>query len=137
MATRTYENMERILCDELEKFVEKGKIGSAAELENVLHLIKGIKYLGEIEEMESEADYSEARGRRNARRDSRGRYVGDYDYRYDDRYDARYDDRDDRRYVYHDGKDGMTAQLRAMMDSAKDEATRSDIKRLIEKMERA
>lgn len=63
---------------------------------------------------------SYARGRRNARRDSMGRYS-----------------REGRMggYSMADGKEDYLESLREMMDSAPDEQTRQDIKRMISKME--
>jgi len=63
---------------------------------------------------------SYARGRRNARRDSMGRYS-----------------RDGRMggYSRADGKEEYLEHLRDMMEDAPDEQTRQDIKRMITKME--
>lgn len=66
--------------------------------------------------MMDRTDYSMARGRgSNARRDSRGRYAGEY----------------------HDGYSGhdMIAELRELMEDAPDEQTRSEFEKFIRKME--
>ena len=63
-------------------------------------------------------DSAYARGRMNAKRDSRGRYA-----------------REGRAYrSYDDGKDDYIAQLHDLMNNAPDEQTRQSIQRMIDSM---
>jgi hypothetical protein len=71
---------------------------------------------------------SYARGRRNARRDERGRYSRDG---YMDSYN---DGRSMRGYSRADGKEDYKNQLRMMMEDAPDEQTRQSIKRMLDTM---
>lgn len=68
-----------MLCDELEKFTGVDSL-SASHLDTVDKLTHSIKSIDTIIAMEdagySSNSYSNARGRMNARRDSRGRYSG-------------------------------------------------------------
>ena len=76
----------------------------------------GESYDGSERSYRSYNDGSYARGRRNARRDSRGRYSG-RSYR-----------------SYDDGKEEYISQLRSLMQSAPDEQTRQSIQRMLDQM---
>ena len=125
-------------CDELEELEKKADKGlSAAEVEYASKLTELKKNILKIEMLEDEgysAEYrddtgrsydrggnrgggsyrgSYARGRRNARRDSMGRYSRD---------------------GYSRDADEIVEQLEDMMDTAPDERTRMELKKLVEKM---
>lgn len=122
--------LKDMLCEELEEYGRKGEM-SAGTLEIVDKLAHAVKNLGKIIKMYEDEEYSSAyggnmdsgsyrggnrpyaRGRsyargRNARRDSMGRYSGD--------------------------AEELVEQLEDMMDSAPDEQTRMELKRLVKKM---
>lgn len=126
------------ICDELEELERKadkdGKL-SGAEIQYADTLAHLKKNLMKAEEMEMEADYSSRgytmrtmpmyygnsyAGRRNARRDSMGRYSG-----------GNYS-----REGYSRAAEDMVDQLRDMMRNAPDEQTKTDIRRIVEKLER-
>lgn len=127
--------LKEMLCDELETYGRKGDL-SAGELEIVDKLAHAVKNLDKVIEMGDEDEYSGrgpyygtmayrggsyARGRgRNARRDSMGRYSREYS-----------------REGYSRAAEDMVDQLRDMMDNAPDEQTKTDIRRIVEKLERA
>lgn len=112
------------VCDELKDLEKKADSGSLsmAEVQYADTLAHLKKNLMKAEEMELENEYSQRgyttrtmptyygnsyAGRRNARRDSMGRYS----------------------------RDGMAHQLRDMMEDAPDEQTRRDMERLASRME--
>lgn len=130
--------LKEMLCDELEEYGKKGELDMGG-LEIVDKLAHTVKNLGKIIEMYEESEdegsfamdsryydgggvsyrdgnrgnrgggsYARGRGGRGGRRDSMGRY-------------SRAED--------------MISQLRSMEASAPDEATRSEIRKLIMKME--
>lgn len=117
--------MDRLIdyiCDELDNLEHKvdkdGKL-SMSEIQYVDVLAHAKKNLLKSEEMDG--GYSKrydggsyARGRRNAKRDSMGRYS--------------------RRYSM-DGED-MVEELRTMMENSPDERTRMEFEKMISKMER-
>ena len=125
----------RIVNSELKAIVENGKFRSRDEIDSVYKLIdiaKDVHCIWQYEDEES--DYSEdgraydgsyarrpmyndmsyARGRRNAKRDSMGRYSRGYS---------------------RDGKHEYVEHLRDMMDDAPDEQTRQSIQRMIQQLE--
>ena len=89
------DRMLEVICDEIYKIAEKGL--TTGNLETAYKLIDMYKDLKTVEGMEeyAEDDYSQARGRVRAKRDSMGRYSR----RYDD--GNSYDDGDyaERRYM--------------------------------------
>ena len=89
------DRMLEVICDEIDKIAEKGL--TTGNLETAYKLIDMYKDLKTVEGMEYYADeeYSRARGRMRAKRDSMGRYSR----RYDD--GNSYDDGDyaERRYM--------------------------------------
>lgn len=124
--------------NELDSIVKNGKYRSREEIDSVYKLIdiaKDVYCIWEYEQGEDEMAYdggmsynrsyrgdgSYARGRRNARRDSMGRYSrenyrgGSYGYS-------------------RDGKDEYKEQLMQLMDDAPDEQTRQGIKRMLDTM---
>ncbi len=116
------EELKNMLCDELEEYAAKDSLdmGSLEVVDKLAHAIKNIdkiieasnysgrRYYGNDAQYDS--PYYRARGRRNARRDSMGRYSR--------------------------GNDMMIDELRELMDDAPDERTRAEFERLIAKMER-
>lgn len=119
------------VCDELKDLEKKADNGglNLSEVQYADTLAHLKKNLMKAEEMELENDYSQRgytqrtmpqyygnsyAGRRNARRDSMGRYSRENGY-------SRADD--------------MVGQLREMMNTAPDEMTRQDIQRLVTRLE--
>lgn len=129
--------LKEMLCKELKEFGEKGELtaGSLDTIDKLAHAMKNLDKV--IEAYEEEGEYSSrsypdgmggsyrgysrengrmgrsyARGRMNARRDSMGRYSGNYS-------------RDD----------GMVEELRGLMQDAPNEAIKRDIQRLVDKLE--
>lgn len=114
--------LKDMLMEELEKCTDKGEL-SAGSLDIVDKLTHSIKSIDTIIAMEdagySNDGYSYARGRRNARRDSMGRYSRDYMYD-----DGRYN-----RRGYSRDKDELVEELRSLEMSMQDE----DAKRMLHK----
>ena len=139
------ENVEKImkLADaEFGAIVQNGKFKSREEIDSVYKLMDIVKDGYEVMSCEDEmygesyddgyghsmrgnydGGMSYARGRRNARRDSMGRYSRDgRSYR-------------GNSYGYsRDGKDEYREQLMDMLDTAPDEQTRQSIQRMIDNM---
>lgn len=126
--------LKEMLCKELEGYGKKGELsaGTLEIVDKLAHSIKNLDKIIEAKEMEEGGSYydggsyegrsmnrggsyrgSYARGRRNARRDSMGRYSSEGYSRAGD----------------------IADQLREMMDDAPDESTRREIQRLVTKME--
>lgn len=141
------EHLDRLLelaDNEFQSIVKKGKFSSREEIDSVGKLVDMVKDIYCIDEMEDgDEGYSErgydryddgrsyARGRRNAKRDSMGRYSRDGGYRMDGRSYRR------DGYSRADGKEEYLEHLRNMAEDAPDEKTRQEIHRMIEKMEQA
>lgn len=140
-----------MLCAELDKQAQKGKVGSTSDLQIIDWLTHSIKSIDTIMAMEDagygDDGYSGARGR-YATRDSMGRYSRNdgysRDYR-DDGYSREYRDDYSRndgmsyrdgRYSYAEGKDEIMRKMREMMDSAPNEQEREKIRRMMEQMEK-
>lgn len=132
--------LKDMLCKELKEYGTKGELtaGTLDVVDKIAHALKNLDKV--IETYEEEGEYSSAsypdgmggsyrysrnggrmngsyrgsyaRGRMNARRDSMGRYSGNYS-------------RDD----------GMIEELRGLMADAPNEAIKRDIQRLVDKME--
>lgn len=111
------------LCDELKNYGKKDL--TASTLGTVKDLTKTAYYLGELIENEEEDGYSNdydrynrnSYGRRESRRESR---------------------RNMRRNSYDDGYSNhgdMVEELREMMSDARDERTRQELQKFINKME--
>lgn len=125
--------LKDMLCDELEEYGKRGELsaGSLDIIDKLSHALKSVTTIIAMED--ADGDYSGntyprgdgrrsyrsyASGRRNARRDSMGRYSREYN-------------RD-----YSGAVEDMVSQLRDMMDEAPDQTTRSEIQRLVSKMEK-
>ena len=141
------ENVEKImkLADaEFGAIVQNGKFKSREEIDSVYKLMDIVKDGYEVMSCEDEmygesyddgyghsmrgsydGGMSYARGRRNARRDSMGRYSRDGRSYRGNSYERGYS---------RDGKDEYREQLMDMLDSAPDEATRQSIQRTIENL---
>lgn len=127
----------KLVGNELEAVKNNGKFRSRDEIDSVYKLIDIVKDIYCIEDMEEDEgssygyyprsynDGSYARGRRNARRDSMGRYSREGSYR---------DDRMMRGYS-RDGREEYIDTLRSMMEDAPDEQTRQSMKRMIDSMQ--
>lgn len=135
--------------NEFEAIVKNGKFRSREEIDSVYKLMDIVKDAKCIEKYEDEEfemyegsyddgygrsmrgsynDNSYARGRRNVRRDSMGRYSRDgYDR-------EAYRGGSYNRGYSRDGEDEYKEQLRSMMENAPDEQTRQSIKRMIDQM---
>ena len=116
------------ICDELEELEEKAEHGklTMAEVEYgdmLAHFKKNLLTADAMMEYDDERSYSDggysyARGRRNARRDSRGRYSRDY------------------RYSRADAKAGLMDELREMHDDSMDENTKQMIRTWMSQLEK-
>lgn len=123
------------VCDELKDLEKKADNGglNMTEISYADTLAHLKKNLLKAEQMEEESEYSNrpmyydggmnfggsyrgnsyARGRRNARRDSMGRYSNE---------------------GYSRAAEDMVGQLRELMDTAPDEQTRMDIQRMVDRL---
>lgn len=141
------ENVEKImkLADaEFGAIVQNGKFKSREEIDSVYKLMDIVKDGYEVMSCEDEmygesyddgygrsmrgsydGGMSYARGRRNARRDSMGRYSRDGRSYRGNSYERGYS---------RDGKDEYREQLMDMLDTAPDEQTRQSIQRMIDNM---
>lgn len=138
-----YNDLEEIcarLSRELKKANEKlngGELSPAdtAYMDQLLHSLKSAKTVMAMMNAENEDEgrsyegrsYRGSSGRSGRRRDSMGRYSGDYNgMRYMGNYSGR------RGYSRDDE---MISNLREMMEDAPDEQTRNDLQRMISRME--
>ena len=138
-----YKDLEEIcerLSKELKKANEKlnGREMTAADtayMDQLLHSLKSVKTVMAMMDSETEDEgrsyegrsYRGSSGRSGRRRDSMGRYSGDYNgMRYMGNYSGR------RGYSRDDE---MISNLREMMEDAPDEQTRNDLQRMISRME--
>lgn len=118
------------VCDELKDLEKKADNGglNLSEVQYADTLAHLKKNLMKAEEMEMDVDYSSRgytsrtmpmyygqsyAGRRNARRDSMGRYSGE---------------------GYSRAAEGMVDQLRDLMETAPDEQTRMEIHRMVDRL---
>jgi hypothetical protein len=117
---------------ELEKYGKQGL--SASNFERIKGLLSMYKDACKIEMLEEEAEggYSEARGRRYAKRDSMGRYSRDGGYSEDDDYSER---RMGRGYSRDEATDHLMRQLGNMMEDA-DPKQRETLKKWMRELER-
>ena len=117
---------------ELEKYGKQGL--SANNFERIKGLLSMYKDTRKIEMLEEEAEggYSEARGRRYAKRDSMGRYSRDGGYSEDDDYSER---RMGRGYSRDEATDHLMRQLGNMMEDA-DPKQRETLKKWMRELER-
>ena len=122
------DELRDMLCEELDNITEQGEIttGSLDIIDKLTHSIKSIDTIIAMEESgySNDDDYSTryddysrrgsyARGRRNAKRDSMGRYS--------------------RRYSR--GKEGMAERLEAMMGDTNDPKVRKALENALEHIE--
>ena len=138
-----YNDLEEIcerLSKELKKANEKlnGREMTAADtayMDQLLHSLKSVKTVMAMMDSETEDEgrsyegrsYRGSSGRSGRRRDSMGRYSGDYTgMRYMGNYSGR------RGYSRDDE---MISNLREMMEDAPDDQTRNDLQRMISRME--
>ena len=163
------ETLKDLLCAELEDYAEKGKKSgkmSMGDLESIHKLTDTVKnilkidmleeeggysedghYMGEgriygtsyDDGMHREGDYSYARGRRYARRDSMGRYSRDDGMSYDDDMSYARGGRGGNRggYSRDDGKEYMMEQLEGMMEQAQKPAEKEALRRCMDALKRA
>lgn len=117
--------LKDMLMDELEKCTEKGELsaGSLDIIDKLTHSVKSIDTIIAMEEAgysndDYSGNYSYARGRRNVRRDSRGRYSRDAYNRYSHRGYSR------------DNKE-LVEQLKDLEMNVTDENTKSMIRKFI------
>lgn len=144
------EELKEMLCSELEKIGKKGEL-SAGSLETVHKLTDTIKNIDKIEMMEEDGGYSEdsrwmadgkmygtsydngnsyARGRRNAKRDSMGRYSRDGgNYSMEHRGGMM-----NGGYSRDSAKDYMMEQLEEIMESAGTEKERNAIRQCMHQL---
>lgn len=147
MKERTMHDGKRMLCEELDKIVEKGQL-SMGDLDILHKLSDTLKNMLKIEMLEDEGgEYSERddgmmRGySRGGDWEARGRFERGHSYDGGSSYARRKRDsrgrysRDDG-YSRADGKEDMVADLEEMMHEA-DGATKMAIKRAIEEIKRA
>ena len=120
--------LKEMLCDELESYGKKKELtaGSLDVIDKLSHALKSITTVIAMEESDGEYsnDYpmngrtyrgsSYARGRMNARRDSMGRYSRD---------------------GYSGAVDDMVSQLKDLMEDAPNESIKSEMRRLVKKIE--
>lgn len=117
---------------ELEKYGKQGL--SASNFERIKGLLAMYKDACKIEmlEEESEGGYSEARGRRYAKRDSMGRYSRDGGYSEDDDYSER---RMGRGYSRDEATDHIMHSLGELMEGASPKE-RETLKKWMRELER-
>ena len=126
------EKLKEALCEELDKFGKSGDI-TVNSLDKIHRLTDTIKNIDKIMMLEqSEDGYSEARGRRYAKRDSMGRYSKDGGYSEDDDYSER---RMGRGYLRDEATDHLMRQLGNMMEDA-DPKQRETLKKWMRELER-
>ena len=170
-------DLKDLLCAELEDYAEKGKKSgkmSMGDLESIHKLTDTVKNIMKIDTLKQELGYSEdghymgegriygtsyesgyserggssyARGRRNARRDSMGRYSRDGGMSYDDDMSYARGGKGGNRggnssyrgggYSRDDGKEYMMEQLEEMMGRAQKPAEREALKKCMQALERA
>ena len=130
MSMKTYYEIKDMICEELDRQAQKGKINSPSELDVLDKLTHSLKSIATIIAMEETGDdeYSERGGRggnsyRYSRRDGGDR----------SRYSSRRDSMG--RYSKDDGKADMIANLRDMMNNAPDERTRARYQDMIRDIE--
>ena len=126
------------LCKNLEEYGRKNdlKAGDLDVVDKLTHTIKNLDKV--IEKYDDE--YSGARGR-NARRDSMGRYAGEYSNenysmaRGNRGYSNEYSNERGRYSNRYSNTGGMVMELRELMEDAPDERTRMEFEKFIRKME--
>ena len=75
-----HEKMLEIVCDEMDKIAEKGlTTGNLETAYKLVDMYKDLKTVEGMDEYYDDDEYSQARGRMRAKRDSMGRYSRRYD----------------------------------------------------------
>ena len=139
-----FDNLMKLVESEIEAINRNGKFKSREEIDSVYKLVDIAKDIECMNRWEEEMDgesyddgygrfmrggyddgMSYARGRRNARRDSMGRYSRDGRSYRGNSYERGYS---------RDGKEEYKEQLMQLMDDAPDENTRQSIKRMLDSM---
>ena len=120
--------LREMLCDELKEYGKKGELsaGSLSTIDTLAHALKNLDKV--IEEDEGYSGYYPMRyayddgmrhesyaGRRNARRESMGRYSGERGY----------------------SRNDLADKMRELMNEAPDDHTREKIRRMVDDLERA
>lgn len=139
-----FDKLMSLVENEIDAINRNGKFKSREEIDSVYKLVDIAKDIACMERWEDDMDGesyddgmsyerggrsyrydggSYARGRRDARRDSMGRYSSE-SYR-GGSYERGYS---------RDGKEEYKEQLREMMEDAPDDATRQSIKRMLDQM---
>ena len=116
-------NLRDMLCDELKEYGKKGELsaGSLSTIDTLAHALKNIDKVIEVDENGYSGYYPYAyddgrmRGSYARRRDSMGRYSGE------------------RGYSRHT----LVDKMRDLMDEAQDDRTRTEIERMVSKLENA
>ena len=140
MNARTYEDLEKMLCKELDAFANKGEI-SESKLETLHKLSDTLKNLLKIQMFEGEGGYSNdysGAGHWEARGYGRGgSYDGGSSYasRRGKHYVRGHYSRDG--YSRDDAKQEMMEQLEDLMGDAEDSKSREAIKRCMEQIRNA
>jgi len=155
---KSIEGILKLAENEFDTIVKNGKFRSREEIDSVYKLMDIVKdahciwkYEDEESEYDDESSYgngnyrdsrsydrdyddgmSMARGRRNARRDSMGRYTS-RDGSYND--GSSYRGGRGMNYSRNDAKQEYIDNLREAMDKAQDEQTRQAIQRMIQQAE--
>lgn len=129
-------DLKEMLCKELKEYGEKGEMtaGTLDVVDKLAHTVKNLDKIIEVYEDEGYSShypyymggsYDDSMnrngsyrgrsyaGRRNARRDSMGRYSGERGY----------------------SRSDLSDKLRELMDEAPDDRTRQEIHRMVEKLE--
>lgn len=126
---RVLYDIKDILEDELLKICKKDDI-SSTDLENTYKMVDIIKDISTIEAMH-DAGYSQ-----NYSEDwpmIRGARHDDYSYRRGRDAMGRYTSRD---HDHHDKKESMIDELRVLMDEAKSDTERENIRRVVNQLDR-
>jgi hypothetical protein len=129
-----YEEIKNMLCEELEKIAQKGEL-TAGSLDIVDKLTHSIKSLETIIAMKDYTDdYSNGYDDGNSNRYYDGRYYPRYSYRRGRDSMGRYTSRGGR-YSRAEAHDEIIKELHDIMNSAQDEAVKSEIKKAVKKIE--
>ena len=146
MNARTYEELDKMLCKELDAFANKGEI-SESKLETLHKLTDTLKNLHKIEMLENAGGYSndysgashwEARGYgRGNSYDGGSSYASRRGKHYVRGHYSRDGYSRDEGYSRDDAKHEMMDQLEEMMGDADDSKSREAIKRCMEQIRNA
>lgn len=123
-----YEEVKDMLCDELEKIAQKGELtaGSLDIIDKLTHSIKSIDTIIAMQDYDS--DYS------NEYDGNSNRYYPRYSYRRGRDSMGRYTSRGGR-YSRAEAHEEIVKELRDIMNDAKDENVKNEIKKAVKKIE--